>query len=92
MASRFIAIECNFSFKQWRDGEGSVETRAAATAISELMVEKEIQLSTLRPIPVLDNRQDDWASTEIIRPFLKLKHRQRFQTRLSVAFEKMLTQ
>lgn len=69
-----------------------VETGAAATAISELMVEKEIQLSTLRPIPVLDNRQDDWASTEIIRPFLKLKHRQRFQTRLSVAFEKMLTQ
>lgn len=69
-----------------------VETGAAATAISELMVEKEIQLSTLRPIPVLDNRQDDWASTEIIRPFLKLKHRQRFQTRLSVAFEQMLSQ
>ncbi|MBW4639410.1 MAG: LysR family transcriptional regulator [Gloeocapsa sp. UFS-A4-WI-NPMV-4B04] len=69
-----------------------VETGVAATAISELMVEKEIQLSTLRPIPVLDNRQDDWASTEIIRPFLKLKHRQRFQTRLSVAFEQMLTQ
>lgn len=68
-----------------------VETGVAATAISELMVEKEIQLSTLRPIPVLDNRQDDWASTEIIRPFLKLKHRQRFQTRLSVAFEQMLT-
>lgn len=68
-----------------------IETGAAATAISELMVEKEIQLSTLRPIPVLDNRQDDWASTEIIRPFLKLKHRQRFQTRLSVAFEQMLT-
>lgn len=69
-----------------------VETGAAATAISELMVEKEIQLSTLRPIPILDNRQDDWASREIIRPFLKLKHRQRFQTRLSVAFEQMLTQ
>lgn len=69
-----------------------VETGVAATAISELMVEKEIQLSTLRPIPILDNRQDDWASTEIIRPFLKLKHRQRFQTRLAVAFEQMLSQ
>lgn len=69
-----------------------IETGAAATAISELMVEKEIQLSTLRPLAVIDDRQDYWASTEIIRPFLKLKHRQRFQTRLSLAFEQTLMQ
>lgn len=67
-----------------------IETGAAATAISELMVEKEIQLSTLRPLAVIDDRQDNWANTEIIRPFLKLKHRQRFQTRLSLAFEQTL--
>ena len=65
-----------------------IETGAAATAISELIVEKEIQLSTLRPLADIDNRQDDWANTEIIRPFLK--HWQRFQTRLSLAFEQTL--
>ena len=68
-----------------------IESGVGATAISELMVKKELQLSTLRAILVIDNREGCGAIAEIVRPFLKLKHRQRFQTRLSRAFEEMLT-
>jgi len=68
-----------------------VESGAGATGISELMVEKELQLKTLRSIQVIDNREGSDILTEIRRPFFKLKHRQRFQTRLSVAFEEILT-
>ncbi|MBD2104571.1 LysR family transcriptional regulator [Leptolyngbya sp. FACHB-261] len=68
-----------------------VEGGVGAAAISELMVHKELQLSTLRAIPVVDNRTRAKVPAEIVRPFLKLKHRQRFQTRLSKVFEQMLT-
>ncbi|MFB2918721.1 LysR substrate-binding domain-containing protein [Aerosakkonema funiforme] len=68
-----------------------VESGVGATAISELMVKKELQLDTLRAIQVIDNTDDSKPILEIARPFLKLKHRQRFQTRLSKAFETMLT-
>ncbi|HBL14286.1 MAG TPA: LysR family transcriptional regulator [Cyanobacteria bacterium UBA11162] len=67
-----------------------VESGVGATAISELMVEKELQLDTLRSLKIIDNRKKPSAIVEIVRPFLKLKHRQRFQTRLSQAFEQML--
>lgn len=67
-----------------------VESGVSAAAMSELMVEKELQLSTLHSVQVIDNRDGNWVIAEIVRPFLKLKHRQRFQTRLSVAFENML--
>lgn len=66
-----------------------VESGVSAAAMSELMVEKELQ-STLHLVQVIDNRDGNWAIAEIVRPFLKLKHRQRFQTRLTVAFEEML--
>ena len=68
-----------------------IESGVGAAAISELMVEKELQLDTLRSIQVIDNRNGSRVAAEIVRPFLKLKHRQRFQTRLSIAFEQMLT-
>ncbi|MBD0265975.1 MAG: LysR family transcriptional regulator [Tolypothrix sp. Co-bin9] len=68
-----------------------VENGVGATAISDLMVKKELCLSTLRSLTVIDNRNGSLSPTEIIRPFLKLKHRQRFQSRLSTAFEQMLT-
>jgi DNA-binding transcriptional LysR family regulator len=68
-----------------------IESGVGAAAISELMVKKELQLDTLRSIPVIDNRDGSSAIAEIVRPFLKLKHRQRFQTRLSRAFEQILT-
>jgi DNA-binding transcriptional LysR family regulator len=67
-----------------------IESGVGAAAISELMVEKELQLDTLRSIQVIDNRNGSRVAAEIVRPFLKLKHRQRFQTRLSIAFEQML--
>jgi len=68
-----------------------IENGVGATAISELMVKKELQLDTLRSIQVIDDRDDSNITVEIVRPFLKLKHRQRFQTRLSSAFEQILT-
>jgi DNA-binding transcriptional LysR family regulator len=70
--------------------KAAVESGVAATGISELMVKKELQLDTLRAIQVIDNRGDARVTTEIVRPFLKLKHRQRFQTTLSKVFEQML--
>ncbi|KGF71728.1 LysR family transcriptional regulator [Neosynechococcus sphagnicola sy1] len=67
-----------------------VESGVGAAAISELMVGKELQLSTLRAVPMIDNRNGSERVTEIMRPFLKLKQRQRFQTRLAIAFEQIL--
>jgi DNA-binding transcriptional LysR family regulator len=70
--------------------KAAVESGIGATAISELMVKKELQLSTLRSIQVTTHTKGSRVTAEIVRPFLKLKHRQRFQTRLSIAFEQML--
>lgn len=67
-----------------------VESGVGAAAISELMVKKELQLGTLRAIPVKDDSNGSSVALEIVRPFLKLKHRQRFQTRPSRAFEAIL--
>jgi DNA-binding transcriptional LysR family regulator len=68
-----------------------IESGVAAAAISEMMVEKELKLDTLRSIQVIDNRDDCYELAKIVRPFLKLKHQKRFQTRLSKAFEQLLT-
>ncbi|HEY9832740.1 MAG TPA: LysR family transcriptional regulator, partial [Stenomitos sp.] len=67
-----------------------IESGVGAAAISELMVKKEIQLNTVRAIQVKDTRKGKTETLEIVRPFLKLKHQKRFQTRLSQAFEEML--
>lgn len=67
-----------------------VEDGVGAAAISELMVKKEVQLGTLRVIRVIDETDNFKAPVDIVRPFLKLKHRQRFQTQLSKVFEKIL--
>ena len=67
-----------------------VESGVGAAAIPELMAKKEIQLSTLRAIQVVDNTADTRLTFEIVQPVLKLKHRQRFQTKLARAFEQML--
>lgn len=68
--------------------KAAVESGAGAAAISELIVTKELQLDTLRLIKVTD----DAVLAEIVRPFFLLKHRERFQTRISQAFERMLNQ
>lgn len=64
-----------------------VESGGGATGISEWMVKKELRLNILRSIRVIDDRENSQVPVEICRPFLKLKHRQCFQTRLVVAFE-----
>lgn len=67
-----------------------LEDSEAAAGISELMVRKEIKLGLLRAIQIIDERDRRGRVLELIRPFLKIKHRERFQTKVSQAFEKLL--
>ncbi|MEG4287180.1 LysR family transcriptional regulator [Microcoleus sp. A006_D1] len=69
-----------------------VESGTGAAAIPELMVNKELQLSTLRSIKIIDSKPSSNVSFEIIKPVLKLKHRQRFKTGITKAFEQILTE
>ena len=68
-----------------------VESGMGAAVIPELMVKKETQLSTLRVVQIIDSRKALDVPLNIVQPVLKLKHRQRFQTRISITFEQMLT-
>ena len=68
-----------------------VESGVGAAIIPELMVRKEIQLSTLRVVQVMDSEEGTAVPLEIVQPVLKLKHQKRFQTRISITFEQMLT-
>jgi DNA-binding transcriptional LysR family regulator len=77
-------------FNSGEMAKAAVESGAGATGISELMVKKEIQLGTLRAVEITDTRQGANIPVEIIRPFFKLKHRQRFQTVISKTFERIL--
>jgi DNA-binding transcriptional LysR family regulator len=61
-----------------------VESGVGATAISELIVKKELQLESLYPIQV--RGLDETELAQIARFFLQLRHQQRFQTRISQAF------
>lgn len=65
-----------------------VESGVGATALPELMVQKELKLKTLRAVQIADLPSPEEAA--IVRPILKLKHLQRFQTRISQAFEEIL--
>ena len=67
-----------------------IENSSAAAGISELMVQKELQLGTLRSIRVIDTSGLSPRYLEFMRPFLKIKHRQRFQPRVCKVFEQML--
>jgi DNA-binding transcriptional LysR family regulator len=67
-----------------------VESGAGATAISELTVQKELQLGSLRAVQITGLPKQRMA--HITRFFLQIKCRQRFQTRLAQAFEQMLLQ
>ncbi|MFY7804523.1 MAG: LysR substrate-binding domain-containing protein, partial [Limnoraphis robusta] len=67
-----------------------VEKSQAAAGISELMVRQELQLGTLRSIQILGSLQNRKKTLELLRPFLLIKHNQRFQTQIAQAFEKML--
>ncbi|MBV6622543.1 MAG: LysR family transcriptional regulator [Rivularia sp. (in: Bacteria)] len=67
-----------------------VENGVGATAISGLMIKKEIELGILHPIKVIGSAKYPVTVTQIIRPFLLIKHKERFQTQSSHAFEKLL--
>ncbi|GAB1544695.1 LysR substrate-binding domain-containing protein [Scytonema sp. NUACC21] len=67
-----------------------VESGVGAAAIPELMVKKELHLSTLHAVRVIDKASG--TKLKIVQPVWKLKHRQRFQTRVASAFEQLLTQ
>ena len=64
-----------------------VESGSGAAALPELMVYKELQLGRLHTIRVVEQ---DGRLLEIVQPVLKLKHRQRFQTQVAIAFEQLL--
>jgi DNA-binding transcriptional LysR family regulator len=69
-----------------------VEGGIGAAAISELMLQKELQLGTLRTVRVVGQQNGNTTALDIIQPVLKLKHRERFQSRTAIAFEQMLNQ
>ncbi|NJM74227.1 MAG: LysR family transcriptional regulator [Scytonema sp. RU_4_4] len=67
-----------------------VESGVGAAAIPESIVKKELQLGTLNAIQVIDAYRGSNKKLEIIQPVWKLKHRQRFQTQVIIAFENLL--
>jgi DNA-binding transcriptional LysR family regulator len=67
-----------------------VESGVGAAAISEMMIQKELYLGTLKAIRVLE-RNVSVAPLEIVQSVLLLKHQQRYQTRLTAVFTQMLT-
>ena len=74
-----------------------VETGIGATAISELMVKKELQFGILKALHIRAQGKaairssKEAAGNPMQRPFTLLKHRERFQTRIAQAFEHLLT-
>ncbi|ARV57349.1 LysR family transcriptional regulator [Nostocales cyanobacterium HT-58-2] len=68
----------------------AVESGVGVAAISELMVNKELQLGTLRAVVIIDGAQKSTTFFDITRQFVLLKHRERFSTRVSQAFEQIL--
>ncbi|BAZ14733.1 LysR family transcriptional regulator [Calothrix sp. NIES-4071] len=80
------------SILEFSSGEmvkAAVENGVGATALSELMVKKEVQLGVLRPIQLTMGKDSSYKH-EIVREFILIKHQQRFQTLVCQVFEKML--
>jgi DNA-binding transcriptional LysR family regulator len=65
-----------------------VEKGIGASVVPELMVKKELEFSTLHCVKIEHPTQD--ITFDIIRPILLIKHHQRFQTKISQAFEAIL--
>ncbi|MBL1208948.1 LysR substrate-binding domain-containing protein [Geminocystis sp. GBBB08] len=68
-----------------------LENSQTAAGISELMVKKEIKLGTLKAIKIYHDRGKKYQELEMTRPFLKIKHKERFQTKVAQVFEKLLS-
>jgi DNA-binding transcriptional LysR family regulator len=68
-----------------------VEGGVGAAAIPGWMVTREIQFQALHSICVIDSRAKSLKSQlEMLQPIWKLKHQQRYQTKISIAFEQLL--
>lgn len=67
-----------------------LEDSKAAAGISELMLKKEIKLGTLKPLKIVNDRAKKYQELDMIRPFLKIKHKERFQTKVAQVFEQLL--
>lgn len=68
-----------------------VEGGIGAAAVSELMLQKELKLGTLRAIKVLQAKSDRSSRVlDIIQPVLMVWHRERFQSRAAIAFQQLL--
>lgn len=70
--------------------KAAVEDGVGAAAISELIVAKELQLDTLRFMQIKGLAKGTAKLNIMARPFLLLKHRERFQTRIAQTFEQLL--
>ncbi len=68
----------------------AVESGIGAAALPQVMITKEIKLSTLHVVRVVDDISHSNSCFKIVQQILKIKHRQRFQTKISIAFEQML--
>lgn len=67
-----------------------VEGGIGAAALPELMVQKELQLGVLHAVQIVAQRSGSSTVCDIVQPIWKLKHRQRFQSRIMAAFEQFL--
>lgn len=67
-----------------------VEKGIGAAALPDLMITKEIQLSMLHVVQVIDKSHRSTNQLEIMQPIWRLRHQQRFQTKASKMFEKLL--
>lgn len=63
-----------------------IETGIGAAAIPDMMVGKEIKLSMLHAVTVVNTS----GCLKIVQPIWKIKHQQRFQPKVLIAFEQIL--
>lgn len=68
----------------------AVENGIGAAAISNLIIIKEVRLDTLRSIKITGIATDSTTTQLLSRRFFVLRHRERFQTRISQTFENLL--
>jgi len=69
--------------------KAAVEGGVGAAVLSEMTIRKERQLDTLRSVEVIEAQTPNFAE-QLVLPFLLLKHRERFQSLASRAFEQIL--
>jgi DNA-binding transcriptional LysR family regulator len=67
-----------------------VESGIGVAVMPSMMITKEVQLAILHPVQVVRDNYPLKCTLDIVQPIWKLKHQQRFQTKISLAFEQIL--